>query len=132
MQASFSEPACKSSYFSFRLLCSEASRAWNLDPCKWFCLRMKNFILQSCSLLGHSAPPVSQAVAPAACGVIHELLLWASFFLYCLSISASASQLFPNTFNPVILPSSCVSFSWDLRGQASHNSRLPKYAQRKL
>lgn len=125
MQASFSEPAF-SLYFSFRLLRSETSRAWNLDPCKWFCLQMKNCFLQSCSLLGHSAPPVSQAVDPAACGVIRELLLWASFFLCCLSFSraASASQLFPNTFNPVILPSSCFSFSWDLRMQASHNSGL--------
>lgn len=133
MQASFSEPAL-SRYFSFRLLLSEASRAWNLDPCKWFCLQMKNFILQSCSLLGHTAPPASQAVDSAACGVTHELLLWASFFLCCLSFSraASASQLFPNTSNPVILPSSCFAFSWDLRGQASHNSRLSKYAQWKF
>lgn len=45
---------------------------------------------------------------------------------------SSASHLFANTFNPVILPSSCFSFSWDLRGQASHNSRLAKYAQWKL
>lgn len=125
MQASFSEPAF-SLYFSFRLLCSEASRAWNLDPCKWFCLQMKNFILQSCSLLGHSAPPVSQAVDPAACGVTRELLQWASFFLCCLSFSraASVSQLLSQHIQASHPSQQLLFFSWDLRGQASHNSRL--------
>lgn len=86
-------------------------------------------------LLGHAAPPVSQAADPAVCGVIHEFLLWASFFLCCLSFSQATPvfQFFPNIFSPsVILPSSCFSFSWDLRGQASHNPRLSKYAQWKL
>lgn len=83
-------------------------------------------------MLGHAAPAVSQAVDPAACGVIHEFLL---FFLCCLGFSQATPvfQFFPNTFSPaVILPSSCFSFSWDLRGQASHNPRLSKYAQWKL
>lgn len=53
-------------------------------------------------------------------------------FFSVASVFLKLSQLFPNTFNPVIFPSSCFSFSWDLRGQASHNSRLSKYAQWKL
>lgn len=73
-------------------------------------------------------PPVGQAGDPAARGVVSVGIIFS-----LLPQFASASHLFANAFNPVILPkSSWFSFSWDLRGQASHNSRLSKYAQWKL
>lgn len=124
MQASFSEPAF-SSYFSFRLLRSEASRAWNLDPCKWFCLQMKNFILQSCSLLGHAAPAVCPAADPAARGVASVGIIFPlppQFFSSYLTVSVLFQHIQPFRHPSQPLP----------RGQASHNSRLSKYAQWKL